>query len=214
MQRRTPKSSPVPSATTERWSVPIASRGTPVIATWSPPWIVSCRTTVPTPSASCGSTTPHVGDARATDMASAGMVTSARWCANATTRTVSCSSPSRVRGHGHRRARVGRTNGTDDRSARRFVEPRGTDPRDLLEPVFVFPDDRSGPWVSARRGHRAIGVEYQPEQDTYRNWVRTILGRRYDAFILPQESGTGTRTPRAQPKSGCQGDTAGSCGRS
>ena len=52
-------------------------------------------------------------------------------------------------------------------------------PRDSL---FVFPDHRDTPWLSARRGHRAIGVVYDPDRDHRGNWVPTIMGRRYDAF--------------------------------
>jgi erythromycin esterase-like protein len=52
----------------------------------------------------------------------------------------------------------------------------------------VFPTTREGPWLSARRGHRAIGVVYQPELDSRRNWVPTIMGRRYDALIYLDET--------------------------
>lgn len=34
-----------------------------------------------------------------------------------------------------------------------------------------------------KRGHRAIGVVYEPEFETMGNYVPTILGKRYDAFI-------------------------------
>jgi erythromycin esterase len=49
--------------------------------------------------------------------------------------------------------------------------------------LFVFPERRDTPWLTARRGHRAIGVVYHPDRDPYGNWVPTVLGRRYDAFI-------------------------------
>ena len=49
--------------------------------------------------------------------------------------------------------------------------------------LFVFPDDRSGPWLSHRRGHRAIGVVYNPDRDHRDNWVPSVLGRRYDALL-------------------------------
>jgi erythromycin esterase-like protein len=54
--------------------------------------------------------------------------------------------------------------------------------------LLVFPESRNGPWLSARRGHRAIGVVYQPDLDRRRNWVPTIMGRRYDAFIYIDET--------------------------
>lgn len=49
--------------------------------------------------------------------------------------------------------------------------------------LFVFPDDRSGPWLGDHRGHRAIGVVYDPQRDPYGNWVPSVLGRRYDAWL-------------------------------
>src|SRR5205085_542541 len=49
--------------------------------------------------------------------------------------------------------------------------------------LLVFGDRRDTPWLSARRGHRAIGVVYQPERDARGNWVPTVMGRRYDAFV-------------------------------
>jgi erythromycin esterase-like protein len=49
--------------------------------------------------------------------------------------------------------------------------------------LFVLPDDRSGHWLSTTRGHRAIGVVYDPRRDAHGNWVPTVLGRRYDAFL-------------------------------
>ena len=49
--------------------------------------------------------------------------------------------------------------------------------------LFVFPKDRDTPWLRARRGHRAIGVVYRPERDHFGNWVPTVLGKRYDAFV-------------------------------
>lgn len=50
--------------------------------------------------------------------------------------------------------------------------------------VVVFGPDRSGPWLSARRGHRAIGVVYHPERERYGNWVPTVMGGRYDALCF------------------------------
>ena len=37
-------------------------------------------------------------------------------------------------------------------------------------------------------GHRAIGVVYNPEHKRFRNYVPTILPKRYDAFILIDET--------------------------
>lgn len=48
--------------------------------------------------------------------------------------------------------------------------------------VLVFPDDRSGPWLSGWLGHRAIGVVYNPHREAG-NYVPTRIGGRYDALI-------------------------------
>jgi len=48
--------------------------------------------------------------------------------------------------------------------------------------VLVFGDDRSGPWLSAWLGHRAIGVVYQPLREAG-NYVPTQMGGRYDALV-------------------------------
>ncbi len=34
-----------------------------------------------------------------------------------------------------------------------------------------------------RRGHRAIGVVYRPQYESYGNYVPTVLPHRYDAFL-------------------------------
>ncbi|MDQ4143726.1 MAG: erythromycin esterase family protein [Actinomycetota bacterium] len=49
--------------------------------------------------------------------------------------------------------------------------------------LLVFPEERGSPWLSASRGHRAIGVVYDPDQERLGNWVPTVMGRRYDAFL-------------------------------
>jgi len=65
--------------------------------------------------------------------------------------------------------------------------PAGTH-EDLLHRVtpatslLVFPDGRHSAWLAGRRGHRAIGVVYQPSAERRGNWVPTVMGRRYDAF--------------------------------
>jgi erythromycin esterase-like protein len=39
-----------------------------------------------------------------------------------------------------------------------------------------------------RRGHRAIGVVYHPERERFGNYVPTVLPDRYDAFIYLEET--------------------------
>jgi erythromycin esterase len=47
--------------------------------------------------------------------------------------------------------------------------------------LFVFPD-RPVDWLDTRLGHRAIGVVYRPELERAGQYVPTVLARRYDAF--------------------------------
>jgi len=126
----------------------------------------------------------HVGDARATDMATAGMVNVGQLV--------------RERHGDHDVVLVGfgSHHGTVIAGSRWGANPqrmpvpdapagshedllhRHGDPSSLL----VFGDDRDTPWLSSRRGHRAIGVVYNPSADRYGNWVPTTIGQRYDAF--------------------------------
>ena len=127
----------------------------------------------------------HVGDARATDMAWSGMVNVGQLV--------------RER-HGEDAALLVGFGGHDGTVVaaprwgapmRRMAVPpavRGSHEALLHEvapepALAVFPPDRSGPWLSARRGHRAIGVVYEPDRDRVGNWVPTVMGRRYDAFV-------------------------------
>ncbi|MFJ6078058.1 erythromycin esterase family protein [Pseudarthrobacter sp. NPDC092419] len=48
--------------------------------------------------------------------------------------------------------------------------------------ALVFDSDRSGPWLSSWRGHRAIGVVYNPDRERG-NYVPTVMGKRYDAVV-------------------------------
>jgi erythromycin esterase len=58
---------------------------------------------------------------------------------------------------------------------------------DHAQGLIVFPgnadEKRPQRWPHERRGHRAIGVVYDPRRDPFGNWVPTVLDARYDAFI-------------------------------
>jgi erythromycin esterase len=55
--------------------------------------------------------------------------------------------------------------------------------------LFVFPPRAERPDLLADEiGHRAIGVVYRPERDSWGNYVPTVLGERYDAFIWLDET--------------------------
>jgi erythromycin esterase len=53
--------------------------------------------------------------------------------------------------------------------------------------VLAFDDNRSGPWLSSRLGHRAIGVVYRPTSELG-NYVDTRMGGRYDALIWLEQT--------------------------
>jgi erythromycin esterase len=128
----------------------------------------------------------HVGDARATDMAGAGMVNVGQLV--------------RER-HGDDGVVLVGFSGFEGSviaaprwgapMRRMEVPPARTDSHEALlheigstAPLLtVFPEDRDGEWLSSRRGHRAIGVVYEPARDRYGNWVPTVMGDRYDALI-------------------------------
>ena len=127
----------------------------------------------------------HVGDARATDMAAAGMinigqVARERHAADGVV-LVGCA--------GHHGSVVAA--GSWGAAMRRMPVPDApaATHEDMLHQVhagpalLVFPDPRDTPWLRARRGHRAIGVVYQPDHDRRGNWVPTTMGERYDALL-------------------------------
>jgi erythromycin esterase-like protein len=49
--------------------------------------------------------------------------------------------------------------------------------------LVVVPSDSQPSWLTRRLDHRAIGVVYRPEREKWGNYVPTVLGRRYDAFL-------------------------------
>lgn len=55
--------------------------------------------------------------------------------------------------------------------------------------LFVFPPPPEQPGLLHDEiGHRAIGVVYRPERDSWGNYVPTVLGERYDAFLWIDET--------------------------
>jgi erythromycin esterase-like protein len=127
----------------------------------------------------------HVGDARATDMAQAGMLNLGQLARerHGTQDVV-------VVGFGGYRGGVIAGDSWGAPMRRLPVPPakEGSVEALLHEQVgrnalLVFPRvDRPG-WLTARRDHRAIGVVYAPSQERWGNYVPTVLGDRYDAFV-------------------------------
>ncbi|MFE9206332.1 erythromycin esterase family protein [Micromonospora sp. NPDC007230] len=54
--------------------------------------------------------------------------------------------------------------------------------------LFVFPGDEPLDLLTDELDHRAIGVVYHPERESFGNYVPTVLGNRYDAFCWIDES--------------------------
>jgi erythromycin esterase len=55
--------------------------------------------------------------------------------------------------------------------------------------LFVFPSGDARPGLLADElPHRAIGVVYRPERERWANYVPTVLGDRYDAFLWFDET--------------------------
>jgi len=127
----------------------------------------------------------HVGDARATDMARAGMVNVGQLVrerhGEADVVLIGFA------GH-HGTVIAADFWGAPMRRMPVPPAPPGTH-EDLLQQatsgssVLVFPHDRGTPWLTKTRGHRAIGVVYRPSADPHGNWVPTVMGGRYDALL-------------------------------
>ncbi|MGY1593953.1 erythromycin esterase family protein [Geodermatophilus sp. SYSU D00708] len=49
--------------------------------------------------------------------------------------------------------------------------------------LFVVPRGPRPAWLDRRLDHRAIGVVYRPERERWGNYVPTVVGERYDAFL-------------------------------
>jgi len=128
----------------------------------------------------------HVGDARWTDMAGAGMLNVGQLV-----REAHADDGVVIVGFGSHRGKVvaadywgGRTH------AMRLPRAREDSVEALLHEalegqpssLFLF-GDQPPDWASERRGHRAVGVVYDPRAESWGNYVPTVLGRRYDSFI-------------------------------
>ncbi|WP_432506590.1 erythromycin esterase family protein [Kineococcus arenarius] len=129
----------------------------------------------------------HVGDARATDMAGQGMVNVGQLV-----RERHAEDGVVIVGFGGHAGSVvaGRSWGAP--MERLPVPPARTGSVEALlrlavdEPALIVvpPEEQQPGWMSEERPHRAIGVVYHPEAEHWGNYVPTVLGRRYDAFLF------------------------------
>ncbi len=126
----------------------------------------------------------HVGDARATDMLGAGMVNVGQLLRE----RHSSDGVLLVGFAGHGGSVIAGSAWGEPEAVMRVPESGPGSHEDLLHraldgpSVLVFPDDRRRPWLTARLGHRAIGVVYDPDRE-HGNFVPTVMGARYDALI-------------------------------
>jgi erythromycin esterase-like protein len=127
----------------------------------------------------------HVGDARFTDMAGAGMVNVGQLL-----RERHGEDDVVLVGFGGFRGGVIAGAEWGAQMERLPVPPaRSGSIESMLHGLFgedtlvVVPPSGGPDWLSRRLDHRAIGVVYRPERERWGNYVPTVLGRRYDAFL-------------------------------
>lgn len=131
----------------------------------------------------------HIGDARATDMARAGMVNVGQLVRD----RHGGEGVALVGFAGHHGSVLAAAGWGEPETVYRVPSARSRSHEELLHlalgrpAVLVFGPDRSGPWLSMLRGHRAIGVVYNPDREAG-NYVPTLMGRRYDALIWLEET--------------------------
>jgi erythromycin esterase len=132
----------------------------------------------------------HVGDARFTDMGDAGLVNIGQLVRDRYTEGDAV-----LVGFGSHRGTVVAAESWGSPTRRMTVpEARSGSTEALLHraldddaALFVFPDQLPD-WAAEERSHRAIGVVYRPDAERWGNYVPTVLGRRYDAFLWFDET--------------------------
>jgi erythromycin esterase-like protein len=132
----------------------------------------------------------HIGDARATDMAAAGMVNVGQLLRerHGTDDVV-------LVGLGGHRGSVIAGPAWGEQMRRMDVPPARAGSLEALlhdavgeDALFVVPPAGRPEWLDRRLGHRAIGVFYRPERERWGNYVPTVLGERYDAFLYLEDT--------------------------
>ncbi len=127
----------------------------------------------------------HVGDARATDMAAAGMVNVGQLA-----RERHGVDDVVIVGFGGHRGSVIASSSWGAPMQRLPVPPARAGSLEALlhdalgrDALFVLPRGDGPEWLHRRRDHRAIGVVYDSRRERWGNYVPTVLGERYDAFL-------------------------------
>jgi len=132
----------------------------------------------------------HVGDARFTDMARAGMVNVGQLV-----RESRGADDTVIVGFGTHRGTVIAADEWGAAMERMRVPPARNDSFEhaihdaaVGDALLIFdPGDRARP-LEQPIAHRAIGVVYDPDHERWGNYVPTIMHRRYDAFLYFEET--------------------------
>ncbi|WP_082581803.1 erythromycin esterase family protein [Arthrobacter sp. Soil761] len=125
----------------------------------------------------------HVGDARATDMALDGMVNVGQLVRQRHPGQVVLAGFASYSGSVTAAESWGSPEWTMDVPAAVHGSHEDLLHEALGEPsVLVFGPERAGRWLTSWRGHRAIGVVYNPRRERG-NYVPTRMGDRYDALF-------------------------------
>jgi erythromycin esterase len=153
----------------------------------------------------------HVGDARATDMAEAGMTNLGQLA-----RERHGADGVVLVGFAGHRGSVLAGRRWDAPAERLPVPPaRAGSAEDLLHQsvgddaaLLVFPASYDQPrWLRTSVDHRAIGVVYHPDRERWGNYVPSTLGDRYDALLWFGET-TALEPLRAEPGDDPEPETA------
>ncbi|WP_244894169.1 erythromycin esterase family protein [Planobispora rosea] len=127
----------------------------------------------------------HIGDARATDMAAAGMTNLGQLARER------YGDDAVLVGFGtYQGAVVAAERWGAPSQVMRVPPARPASLESLLHAtgleraLFVVPPAGDRPdWYDRPMSHRAVGVVYHPDRERWGNYVPTVLGRRYDAFL-------------------------------
>ena len=127
----------------------------------------------------------HIGDARATDMAGAGMVNVGQLLRerHGTDDVVL------VGFGGYQGGVIAGKEWGEQMERMQVPAARAGSLESLLhglvgeDALIVVPRGERPEWLDRRLDHRAIGVVYRPERERWGNYVPTVLGERYDAFL-------------------------------
>ncbi|HWJ13893.1 MAG TPA: erythromycin esterase family protein [Gemmatimonadaceae bacterium] len=132
----------------------------------------------------------HIGDARFTDMARAGMVNVGQLV-----REARGEDDTVLVGFGTHRGTVIAAEEWGAPMERMRVPPARDDSFEhavhdaaVGDALFLFRDAGQTPVLERPLGHRAIGVVYDPDHERWGNYVPTIMSRRYDAFLYIDET--------------------------